>query len=167
VGKRKIEYQAISKMILYGKILRRKMKKLYFVFSLSIALLSVNMAFSQDGYKISGEVQYVGAKNIFVCLYNQETWPNYIKELPPVHYTIITKSNQSGKANFAFSGVPKGDYVIVVFIDENDNGIRDRDTMGWPTEPSRIFKPSSTGHANWNDCKFLVDKDITGLSIQF
>jgi hypothetical protein len=38
-------------------------EKTLFYFSLSIALLSVNMAFSQDGYKISGEVQYVGAKN--------------------------------------------------------------------------------------------------------
>jgi uncharacterized protein (DUF2141 family) len=143
------------------------MKKLYFVFSLSIALLSVNMAFSQDGYKISGEVQYAGTKNIYVCLHNQETWPNAMKELPPAPYTIITKSNQSGRANFAFSSVPRGDYIIFVFIDDNDNGKLDRDTMGYPTELLRAFKPSLSGHANWNDQKFTVDKDITGLSIQF
>jgi uncharacterized protein (DUF2141 family) len=125
------------------------------------------MASSQDVYKISGEVIYSGTNNIYICLYNQETWPSYRKELPPIPYTIITKSNGSGKANFMFSGVPKGDYIIIVFIDENDNGKLDRDPMGWATEPLNSFKPSQSGVANWSDQKFAVDKDITELSIRF
>ncbi len=146
------------------------MKKYFpiLIFSFIIVLLSGNVVLSQDKYIVSGALQYSGPKTIFVCLYDQNTWPTFKKELAPDSFKIITKGYKSGKTNFTFKQVPKGDYIIVVFIDTNDNGKLDSDTWGFIQEPNEFYKPLDTNdRPNWNNQKFTVDKDINDILIQF
>lgn len=144
------------------------MKKLFriLIFSLSMVLISFNMTAAQVDYKISGEVHYSGPNNIIICLYDQNTWPAWKKELPSANFLIRTKADKSGKTKFSFNKIPKNDYVILIFIDSNDNGKLDCDTWGFVQELIDFYKPVKE-HSNWNDQKFTLDKDLAGLVFQF
>jgi hypothetical protein len=98
------------------------MKKIYFVLPLLMALSGTSTVFAQDKYTISGEVVYSGDSSIYVCLLNSKTFAPAVgrqKELPPPDSTRLLKPTPSGKASFAFKDVPKGDYLVHAFADEN------------------------------------------------
>lgn len=62
--------------------------------------------------------------------------------------------------------VPAGDYVIRCFQDLNKNGKLDFVEGGphqRPDEPWGLYRYSWL--IDWDDCKFRVDKDITGIKI--
>lgn len=140
-----------------------KMTTICFIF----ALLSSNLGWAGEKYIVSGEVPYSGKANIYVCMFNQETWPNFKRELPPSEFMQIVKANEAGKAPFTFKEVPEGEYIIQVFADENNNGKMDYDSWGYKIEPASMYKPPPDGiHTNWYDQKFMVDKNITGLVIK-
>ena len=135
--------------------------------SVAISLIAILVS-AEEKYRVSGEVVYQGSENICVCLHNQETWPNWKKELPPGRFTQIVKANPSGKTSFEFKEVPKGEYIIMLFVDENNNGKLDCDPEGWPEEPLSMYKrPSIDIHHNWHDQKFEVNSDITGIVMEF
>jgi uncharacterized protein (DUF2141 family) len=145
------------------------MKRILFAFALAMALSSASLAFPQDKCTVAGDVVYSGASNIYVCLLNSTTFAAALgreKELPPPGFVQIVKANPSGKASFAFKDVPKGEYVVRVFADENNNGKFDADTWGNPLEPVRSYKLAKEGIANWNEQKFEVDKDVTGIVVK-
>ena len=145
------------------------MKKIAFAFALAMALYGANLAFAQDKCTVSGEVVYSGDSKIYVCLLNSKTFPAALgrdKELPPPEFVQIIKVDASGKASFAFKDVPKGEYVVRVFADENNNGKFDCDTWGFPLEPVSSYKPSVDVQANWGEQKFAADKDVTGIVVK-
>jgi len=145
------------------------MKRIVFAFALAMALYGANLAFAQDKCTVSGEVVYSGDSKIYVCLLNSTTFARFVgrqKELPPSGFLQIVKANASGKASFAFKDVPKGDYVVRAFADENNNGKFDTDAWGFPLERGAAYKPSKDGHANWSEQKFEVDKDIAGIVVK-
>ena len=145
------------------------MKRIVFVFVLTMALSAASLAFAQDKCTVSGEVVYSKDSNIYVCLLNSTTFAAAVgrqKELPPSGFVQIVKANASGKASFAFKDVPKGDYVVRAFADENNNGKFDHDTWGFPLERGAAYKPSKDGHANWSEQKFDADKDVTGIVVK-
>ena len=56
----------------------------------------------------------------------------------------------------------------MVFVDENNNGKFDCDPEGWPKEPFSMYKrPSAAVGQNWYDSKFEVNRDITGIVMEF
>jgi uncharacterized protein (DUF2141 family) len=141
------------------------MKKI--VFSLiAVVLFMVCLVFAEDKCTVSGEVLYSKDADIYVCLFSQATWPSWKRELPPSPFTQTVKASPSGRASFTFKEVPKGDYLIMAFADENKNGKLDCDTAGFFLEPASFYKPSIQ-HTNWYDQKFEVDKDVTGINIKF
>jgi uncharacterized protein (DUF2141 family) len=145
------------------------MKRIIFAFALAMALSAASLAFAQDKCTVSGEVVYSGDSNLYVCLLNPKTFAAAVgreKELPPPEFVQIVKANASGKASFAFKDVPKGDYVVRAFADQNNNGKFDCDTWGFPLEPVSSYKPSKDGHANWSEQKFDADKDVTGIVVK-
>jgi len=145
------------------------MKRLVFAFPFAIALSVVISIYAQDKCTISGEVAYSGDSNIYVCLLNSTTFAPALgrqKELPPPGFVQIVKANASGKASFAFKDVVKGEYVVRVFGDENNNGKFDCDTWGFPLEPVSSYKPSVDVQANWGEQKFAADKDVTGIVVK-
>ena len=146
------------------------MKRIVFAFALAMALSVTSVAFAQDKCTVSGEVVYSRDCNIYVLLLNSKTFAPAMgrqKELPPPEFVQIVKATAAGKASFAFKDVPKGEYVVRVFADENNNGKFDVDTWGYPTEPVRSYKPPADGiHTNWYEQKFDADKDVTGIVVK-
>ena len=146
------------------------MKRIIFVFVLTVALSAASLAFAQDKCTVSGEVMCSGDSNIYVLLLNSTTFAPAVgrqNELPPSGFVQIVKANATGKASFAFKDVPKGEYVVRVFYDENNNGKFDRDTWGYPLEPINSYKPPADGmHTNWTEQKFPADKDITDIVVK-
>jgi uncharacterized protein (DUF2141 family) len=154
------------------KLQRRKegaMKRIVFAFALTMAFSIASLAFAQDKCTVSGEIVYSGDSNLFVCLLNSKTFAAAVgreKELPPPEFVQIVKANAAGKASFAFTAVPKGEYVVRVFADENNNGKHDTDAMGFPIEPIGMYRRPEGGHHNWSEQKFEVDKDVTGIVVK-
>ena len=146
------------------------MKRIVFAFTFAIALSMVSIVYAQEKCTVAGEVVYSGDSNIYVCLLNSTTFAAALgrqKELPPPGFVQIVKANASGKASFAFKDVPKGEYVVRVFADENNNGKFDADTWGYPLEPVVSYKPPADGsHSNWSEQKFEADKDVTGIVVK-
>jgi uncharacterized protein (DUF2141 family) len=146
------------------------MKRMVFAFTLAVALSTASIVFAQGKCTVSGEVVYSGDCNIYVLLLNSKTFAPAMgrqKELPPPEFVQIVKATAAGKASFAFKDVPKGEYVVRVFADENNNGKPDVDTWGYPTEPVRSYKLPADGiHTNWYEQKFDADKDVTGIVVK-
>ncbi len=146
------------------------MKRIVFAFALAlaIALSAASLVFAQDKCTVSGEILYSGDSNLYVCLLNSTTFAAAVgpeKELPPRGFVQVVKANASDKASFAFKDVPKGEYIVRVFADENNNGKFDTDTWGGSLEPVSAYRLCK-GYANWNDQKFEVAKDVTGIVIK-
>jgi hypothetical protein len=80
------------------------MKRIVFVFALTMALSAASLAFAQDKCTVSGEVVYSGDSNIYVLLLNSTTFAPAVgrqKELPPPEFVQIVKAKAAGKASFA------------------------------------------------------------------
>ena len=135
--------------------------------SIALFLAMVCLAFAGDRYTVSGQVVSSEDVDVYVCLFSQETWPSWKRELPPKPFTQIVKASPSRKTPFAFKEVPKGDYLIMAFADENKNGKFDCDTMGFGLESTSYYKPKIGDHINWYDQKFEVSKDVTGIELTF
>jgi uncharacterized protein (DUF2141 family) len=121
---------------------------------------------AEDKFSVSGEVLYSGTESIFVCLHTEETLQNFTKALPPQAFVQVVKAISNGRANFKLDDIPEGFYVLVVFIDKNNNGKFDCDSWGRPVEPFLMYKTFRI-HLNWFDQRFKVDKDVTGIELEF
>jgi uncharacterized protein (DUF2141 family) len=143
------------------------MRRIVFAFTLAIALSIISTIFAQDKCTVTGEVVFSGDSNIYVCLHTSKTFATFKKELPPPGFVQIVKANASGKAPFAFMDVPKGEYLVHVFVDENKNGKFDCDGWGYALEPSLMYKPLAYGvHPNWYEQKFEVNEDLSGIVLK-
>jgi uncharacterized protein (DUF2141 family) len=143
-------------------------KRIFAVFYLAVALSAVTSVIAEDEYTISGDLAYQKEATIYVCLHNQQTYPEWKKTLPPSSFTQTVKANPSGKATFVFRDVPKGGYLIVAFADENGKGKLDVDTFGHALESWWVYKQTPPGGSgiNWYDQKFEVEKDVTGVTLK-
>jgi uncharacterized protein (DUF2141 family) len=81
------------------------------------------------------------------------------------------KKIKAETVTFKFVDVPKGTYGILCILDINKNGKLDY-PEGFdpgtlrPIEPYAYSGPKSWGPSPFDDFKFNVDKDISGLKIQ-
>ena len=136
---------------------------------LGVLLVLSAIAYAEDKFTISGEVIFSGDEDIYVSLLTYEAYKNFKKERPPAPFTQIFKANperkKTGRTPFKFVGVPKGSYCIISFLDENKNGKMDYDRWWFAEEPETTYKDSL--YPTWNDWKFEVDKDITGIELKF
>ena len=137
-------------------------------------LLSFSTPFSnaQEKFSVSGEVVYSGIEKIYVCLHTMETFENCLTALPPEKFVEVINGSSTGKVIFKIGDVPRGEYVLMVFVDKNGNGKFDLDTWGNAKEPISMHKQFevhglATMRTNWDRQKFKVDKDVTGIEIKF
>src|SRR6187431_2989128 len=91
-----------------------------FVCSL-LSAQNVNLTVSVSDLKTDTGVLKVG-------LYNSEE--TFLKTT----YKSITSEIKSGSATVTFLDIPKGNYAISTYQDENSNGKLDRNAMGIPSE---------------------------------
>ena len=134
------------------------------IIGLLVALLSANIGWAEDTCRVSGEVQYSGDADIHVCLFDSKTFQNVTRALPQHPYLLVIKARQSGKTSFVFDAIPRGEYLILAFVDENRNGRADCTPHGFIDEPSCMYRSCSMERGvNWYDQKFVLDKDIDGI----
>lgn len=137
-------------------------------FCLALVSLTAVPAFGEERCTVSGEVIYSGDKDVLVCLHSAETFPTWIRELPPAPFTKVIKASQTGRTPFVFTGVPKGDYLIVAFIDDNCNEKLDCDILGFTGEQLQTHKHNPlVFDVNWYDEKFAVQRDVAGIELNF
>jgi len=143
-------------------MLKRLMISMVFLFAVS------TISYSQEKFTVSGEINFHEQKGeILVWLKTHEEFEK--KEPAPAPRSFVIKPSpqelEAKKVNFKFVDVPKGSYCIHVFQDLNMNGKLDYSPQTYiPVEPYGFSGTAYFGGA-WDDIKFEVDKDISGIEI--
>jgi uncharacterized protein (DUF2141 family) len=136
---------------------------------LGIVFMISSSAYAADNYSLSGEVTFSGHEDIYLSIYTIENFPQYKKSLPSEPFVKKIKPNaeqrKAGRVSFTFSGVLKGAYCIIAFQDVDNNGTLTCDNWGKIEEPICFYKEIliHLSFADWNDVKFELDKDISGI----
>ena len=138
-----------------------------FFISLSISTLS----FGQDKYSVSGEIIFHEEQGEFqVWLRIQDEVEIGLKSAPPPERILLIKPTldqlKAKKVTFKFVGIPAGNYCIYCLHDLNKNGELDRvPSTGFPAEPYGYSGQLAFGKPMWEDVRFKVDKDVSGIKI--
>jgi uncharacterized protein (DUF2141 family) len=107
-----------------------------------------------------------GLKNntgmVKVGLYNSEG--TFLKTI----YKSITSEIKNNSATVTFIGIPKGEYGISTYQDENSNGILDKNMIGIPSEDFACSNNAKgfMGPPAYEDAKFNINKDLK-IEIKF
>jgi uncharacterized protein (DUF2141 family) len=120
----------------------------FFICSL-LSAQNVNLTVSVSGLKNDTGVLKVG-------LYNSEG--TFLK----IPYKSIPSQIKGNVATVVFEGIPKGEYAISSYQDENSNGKLDRNEMGIPSEGVSCSNNAKgfMGPPRYQDAKFNIDKDL-------
>jgi uncharacterized protein (DUF2141 family) len=127
---------------------------IFFISSLMSAQ-NVNLTVSVSGLKNDTGALKVG-------LYNSDG--TFLRTT----YKSILSEIKSNGATVTFEGIPKGEYAISTYQDENSNGSLDRNEMGIPTEDFACSNNAKgfMGPPKYQDAKFSIDKD-SKIEIKF
>jgi uncharacterized protein (DUF2141 family) len=134
--------------------------------------LLFSVASAEENYTVSGDVTFSEDGNIYICVLTKEGFRDFQTpghELTQQKYKVIKMNADlkgAGQVSFKFDSVPKGTYCILALQDVNNNGKVDFKQYVI-SEPFGTYKEGelSLGLV-WNDIKFDLDKDITGIKIQ-
>ncbi|REH01157.1 DUF2141 domain-containing protein [Flavobacterium aquicola] len=128
------------------------MKKLFIGMLLSICSLgsAQNSTLTINVSSLKNNTGIVTAE-----LYNSKE--NYLK-------TPFKKNSATIKSNLAsitFTDIPKGEYTVKVYHDENNNGKLDKYIIGMPKEPVACSNNAKgfMGPPKYHDAKFIVSAD--------
>lgn len=126
----------------------------FFICSLMSAQ-NVNLTVSVSGLKNNTGIVKVG-------LYNSEG--TFLKTT----YKSITSEIKNSSATVTFVGIPRGEYGISTYQDENSNGILDKNIMGIPSEDFACSNnvKGFMGPPTYEDTKFNINKDLK-IDIKF
>lgn len=94
-------------------------------------------------------------------LYNSKD--NFLKKA----YKRATTTIKSNTAGLSISGIPKGEYTVLVYHDLNKNGKLDKNFVGMPKEPVACSNDAKgfMGPPKYEDAKFTINGD-TQISIK-
>jgi uncharacterized protein (DUF2141 family) len=143
------------------------MKKII-ISTIVVLFVTGSLGFAEETFVVSGDLVYATEADIYISLFNQQTFADWRNALPPGHYTQKMKADSSGKTSFSFTNVPAGEYLIIAFVDVNNNGILDRTTWGFVEEPTLFYMPNPIPGAgtNWHDQRFEVVTNVSGIILK-
>ncbi|PKB17862.1 DUF2141 domain-containing protein [Flavobacterium sp. 5] len=120
----------------------------FFICSLMSAQ-NVNLTVSVSGLKND-------TGTLKVSLYNSDG--TFLKST----YKSIASEIKNNKATVTFVGIPKGEYGISAYQDENSNGKLDKNMMGIPSEDYACSNNAKgfMGPPRYTDAKFDINKDL-------
>ena len=145
------------------------------MFFLGILLMVSSSAYGQEKFTVSGEISFQEqGGEIYVWLKTQEELGRRAEPAPAERSLMIKPGPQQLKAKkvpFKFVDVPKGIYCILCIQDLNKNGKLDYPDGAAPgtTPPIEPYGYSGEvffGPAQWDDIKFNVDKNVSGIEIE-
>ena len=123
----------------------------------SILVLVILFAGMMQAQTVSLEVKVSGFKNnagkVKVGLYNSEF--SFLKTT----YKSQASDIKNETATVTFADLPKGEYAVSVYHDENSNGVMDKNMFGIPSEDyaSSNNAKGVMGPPKYADAKFKVD----------
>jgi uncharacterized protein (DUF2141 family) len=109
------------------------MVRLNQVIPVGIFLLNIATAIGQN-YSSNITITNFSEKTkgkIYIAWYNQ---PSKFLDQKYMVYSKIVPISKQKSVTTSFEDIPKGEYAVAVFIDENDNGVLDTNFLGIPTE---------------------------------
>ena len=76
-------------------------------------------------------------------------------------YKTVSSAIKSNSASVTFTGIPKGEYTILVYHDENKNGKLDKNFIGMPKESVACSNNAKgfMGPPKYDDAKFTITAD--------
>lgn len=88
-------------------------------------------------------------------LYN--TKENFLKKA----YKVSSTEIKSNSASVTFTGIPKGEYTVLVYHDANKNGKLDKYLIGMPKEAVACSNNAKgfMGPPKYDDAKFIINSD--------
>jgi uncharacterized protein (DUF2141 family) len=139
----------------------------HIAYTLFVIVLTASFSVAEENFTVSGEINCLTDADIYVCLHTNQTFRDWKKTLPPGSFTQKVKANPSGKVEFTFNQVPRGEYLVVAFVDHNENAKLDCDTWGFPQETFWTYKKNADVFGtNWYDLKFDVHTNVRGILIE-
>jgi len=136
------------------------------LWAMALLLLLSFPAAAEQKYSISGTASFDQAERIFISLYTYEEFQNYLrKPLPPEPFTLVIRPSVqekgTGKVPFKFEGIPQGTYALLAFRDQGRP-----ETLPQSARLASSYLMMSFS-SRWDDVKFEVNRNITGLEIRF
>ena len=123
---------------------------------IAILLAAFSFGFSQNS---NLTVTITGLKNntglLTVELYNAKG--KFLK----TSYKTVSSSIKLNTATVTFVGIPKAEYTVMVYQDENNNGKLDKNFIGMPKEPVACSNNAKgfMGPPKYEDAKFTITAD--------
>ena len=76
-------------------------------------------------------------------------------------YKAVSTQIKSNTASVTFTGIPKGEYTVLVYHDENKNGKLDKYFIGMPKESVAVSNNAKgfMGPPKYDEAKFTVTAD--------
>jgi uncharacterized protein (DUF2141 family) len=76
-------------------------------------------------------------------------------------YKTVSSPIKSNLASVTFIGIPKAEYTVMVYQDENNNGKLDKNFIGMPKEPVACSNNAKgfMGPPKYEDAKFTIYAD--------
>ena len=76
-------------------------------------------------------------------------------------YKTVSSAIKSNTATVTFIGIPKAEYTVMVYHDENKNGKLDKNFIGMPKEPVACSNNAKgfMGPPKYEDAKFTITAD--------
>ena len=133
------------------------MKQLFLIFTFFLSGLINSSA--QESYTLT--INFTGMKSdtgsVYVGIHNKEK--DFLKKR--FKEAVITVTNRKGMA--IIKELPKGEYAVSAFHDENENYKMDTNFIGIPKEPIGISNDATgfMGPPKYKDAKFQISKDTT------
>jgi uncharacterized protein (DUF2141 family) len=121
---------------------------------------------------ISGDVNFQYDGDIYICLLTKEELGEFVlgnHELSPSECKVIRMNanlKRAGKVSFKFESIPKGTYCIVTYQDANKNGKVNYENLMLSKLWGSYKESVHSSMIIWDDVKFDLEKDITGIKIQ-
>lgn len=135
----------------------------HLILTLTLVLTSLT-SFSQDTYSITVTIDNVSSDKGLVgfALHTKDT---FMKAKPIADADMKIKD---GKVSYTFKNVAPGEYAILALHDANENGKMDFRENGMPLEAFGASNNNMAfGPPQYDDAKFIVDKENITLNIRF
>jgi len=139
---------------------------------LGILFMMFAFAYAEEKFTISGEVTFQYDGDIYICLLTMEEFRDFniprheLSESPCKVIHMNTALKKAGKVSFRFDNIPKGTYCVFTYQDVNMNGEADFENYRM-IEPWGSYKEAFIGASpTWGKAKFVLESDITGITIE-
>lgn len=123
---------------------------------LAIGLCSMNTFAHELSLKIDNIANTKGV--IMIALHNSANTYNSDQKMFTAKKIAVTEKTLTVN----FGDIPKGDYAIKLFQDENENGVIDKNALGIPTEGYGFSNNGGAmGQPSFEEAKFSVISNTT------